>query len=180
MEKFSKQTWNSFDEFQDSLQQFCDSNFHVLRVQDCRKIPETDSLAKKFKYQYARYECVHGGKPRENKKDLSRPDQSSQALQCPFYFRIKKCGDKIVIGDTHCDRHTHDVTELLYKSHPLTKQKKIKSNSTAMELVENLIVTKADRHDAIELLQKKHDLQFSNKDLHNLKVKLLIIINFYK
>ena len=27
-----------------------------------------------------------------------------------------------------------------------------------MELVENLIVTKADRHDAIELLQKKHDL----------------------
>ena len=51
MEKFSKQTWNSFDEFQDSLQQFCDSNFHVLRVQDCRKIPETDSLAKKFKYQ---------------------------------------------------------------------------------------------------------------------------------
>ena len=39
-----------------------------------------------------------------------------------------------------------------------------------MELVENLIVTKADRHDAIELLQKKHDLQFSNKNLHNLKV----------
>ena len=97
MEKFSKQTWNSFDEFQDSLQQFCDSNFHVLRVQDCRKIPETDSLAKKFKYQYARYECVHGGKPRENKKDLSRPDQSSQALQCPFYFRMRKSGDKIVL-----------------------------------------------------------------------------------
>jgi hypothetical protein len=49
-----------------------------------------------------------------------------------------------------------------------------------MELVENLIVTKADRHDAIELLQKKHDLQLSNKDLHNLKVKFLIIFNFYK
>ena len=43
MENFSKQTWNSFDEFQDSLNQFCDSNFHVLRVQDCRLIPETDS-----------------------------------------------------------------------------------------------------------------------------------------
>jgi len=170
MENFSKQTWNSFDEFQDSLHQFCQSNFHVLRVQDCRLIPQTDSLAKKFKYQYARYECVHGGKPRENKKDKSRPDQSSQALQCPFYFRIKKSGNKIVVGDTYCERHTHDVTELLYKSHYLTKAKKIKTNSTAMELVENLIVTKADRHDAIELLQKKHDLQFSNKDLHNLKV----------
>ena len=61
MEKFSKQTWNSFEEFQDSLQQFCESNFHVLRVEDCRLIPQTDSLVKKFKYQYARFECVHGG-----------------------------------------------------------------------------------------------------------------------
>ena len=170
MEEFSKQKFESYEEFQQKLQLFCESKFQVLRVQDCKLIPESDTLAKRFHYQFARYECVHGGKPRENKKDKSRPDQSSQALDCPFYFRMRKKDNTIVKGDTYCDKHNHPVTELLYKNHPLIKQRKLKSNSIASELVENLILTQADRHDAIELLQKKHDLPFSNKDLSNLKV----------
>ena len=62
---------------------------------------------------------------------------------------MRKKDNTIVKGDTYCDKHNHPVTELLYKNHPLIKQRKLKSNSITSELVENLILTQADRHDAI-------------------------------
>ena len=105
-----------------------------------------------------KYECVHAGKPRENKKDNSRKDQSSQAIGCPFKFRIRydKKSNKLVFSDAvGCMQHNLPVSEFLYRNHPLTKQKKLFSNDIATELITDLIITKADKLDACDLLKKK-------------------------
>ena len=151
MEIFLKKTFDTWSIFEEELEAFCDEHHIIIRKEDCKLFNETDLIYKTFKYQFVKYECVHAGKPRENKKDNSRKDQSSQAIGCPFKFRIRydKKSNKLVFSDAGgCMQHNHPVSEFLYRNHPLTKQKKLFSNDIATELITDLIITKADKLDA--------------------------------
>ena len=75
--------------FEKVLDDFCDEYFLILRKEDCKLFNETDKIFDTFRYQYVKFESVYGGKPRENKKDNARKDQSSQAIECFVFDMIK-------------------------------------------------------------------------------------------
>ena len=80
MEIFVKKTSDTWSIFEEELEAFCDEHHIIIRKEDCKLFNETDLIYKTFKYQFVKYECVHAGKPRENKKDNSRKDQSELDL----------------------------------------------------------------------------------------------------
>ena len=80
-----------------------------------------------LRYQYVKFECVYGGKSRENKKDNTRKDQSSQAIECSFKFRLRydKKFNKLVFTDRFNHTHKKCVSFMFYLINYINFQKKI-------------------------------------------------------
>ena len=124
MEIFFKKTFDSWEFFKKELDDFCDEYFLILRKEDCKIFNETDKFFDTFRYQYVKFECVYGGKPRE--KHNTRKDQSSEAIECSYKFRLRydKKLNKHVITERFNYTHKKCVGFMFYLINYINFQKK--------------------------------------------------------
>jgi hypothetical protein len=115
--QFTTKTFNSQNEFEIALKEYCSSNNVTLRRRNSKTNKNLDSLAM-FPYLYIRYECIHFGKPRQHTTDGSRPNQSTNHMGCTFCFEVKVQLQEMLLsfkGDI-CMKHTHSDSVEIYKN----------------------------------------------------------------
>ena len=65
------ETFDSLDEFNDTLKAYQEETFQVFKLTDPKYLPPKDQssqwadIVKNFKYKYMEYQCYHGPKKRD-------------------------------------------------------------------------------------------------------------------
>ena len=84
---FFEMKFNSFKEFSEHLNEYCNTYFQLINTENSYLIKNNPQLLEKFKYERLRLKCVHGGNGRSNKIDNSR-SVHTRCLECPFKAQL--------------------------------------------------------------------------------------------
>jgi hypothetical protein len=174
MDDFFKKSFNSWSEYEIEFQKWCDIYYQPAVKRSSELMSETDPISKTFKYNFVVYNCHHAGSVREGKVDNSRLNQQTECIGCNEFklFYNKKL-------NKYCFRpkvnliHNHDLNERRYNNYAHVRNKKMNNNQAMKkQLTEDLLLSKAPVHKIAEVLNKKEDTYFTNKDIHNFNMRL--------
>jgi hypothetical protein len=175
MQDFFEKTFESFQDFTVSFQNWKDQYYQPLNKRSSEKLKEPVSKddIEKFVYKTLRIKCCHGEKPRNNTKDNSRPDQNTGCIQCPFVATLYFDSNQRVLkfGKTRNLTHNHKIGQEVYQNETMNRNAKIQNNQEAIELIKTLADVKTSTVQTKQLIQKKYQVQVTTRDLSNIKQK---------
>jgi hypothetical protein len=176
MEDIFAREFDSFGELKNAIDDWSEKFYQPVNIRSSTKLKgDYDSETfNRLIYESIYFKCLHGGAPRTNKVDNSRPSQKTGCIECPVHFSVRLDWNdhKFKFQNKKNLVHNHPIGKQYYDNYSFIKNKKFSKSNNAKELAEILVKAETLTHQAKKILQSNYDINFSCKDLNNFSQKI--------